>query len=156
MGKALTSGQILEKFSRVCRNHVLHGRCRLGEACTRDHTKLNQADTALLWNAAKELYPREFRGVENGPTADPKQKGDPPFCKFLETETGCHWGDKCQWRHDESRAELLRARKIRAERIRGPSRGQPSGGVHAQAWDPDNPWQNWGVPARTPADDAGL
>ena len=135
--------RICEKFANVCRNHVLHGRCRNGSSCPRDHTALKPHDLNALWDAAKELYPSEFRDRGADSPAN-GQGGKETICKHLKSHAGCTWGDSCQWLHNWSAAEQARVQKVRAARLGVDSpRSQPAGGVHAQAHDPDGAWSGW-------------
>ena len=138
------AGKILSKYQHVCRNHVLHGRCK-NPKCTRDHSDMSQKDLDSLWWAAKELFPHEFRDEPGDASAkDPKRIAAVPICKFLQSQTGCYYGSRCQWPHSHDPQEVARAQKVRAARSANQPSGRAAGGVHAQLWDPDhNPWATW-------------
>ena len=100
-----------------------------------------------MWWATKELLPNEFRdGTEDASATGRKREPEIPLCKYLKEPSGCHFGAKCQWRHDDTPQEIERARKIRAARVNHTPGTKAAGGVHAQLMDPDsyNPWVNWG------------
>ena len=45
---------VLRKYQRVCRDHALHGSCREGALCTRDHGGVSEAVKAELRQALRE------------------------------------------------------------------------------------------------------
>ena len=142
-GAKTKNQRICERFAKVCRNHVLHNRCRNGDSCPRDHTPLGQSDLNALWHAAKELYPSEFR-PRSGDSPASGQGAKEQLCMHLKAQKGCTWGDRCQWLHDWTAQEYARVQKVRAERLGAESpRNLPAGGVHAQAYDPDAAWSGW-------------
>ena len=143
-GSGMPAALVLDKFSWVCRNHILHGRCKLGAACPRDHRALPKADYQALMAAARELRPNEFKDGSEEASTRIQDKAEVPICKFLNTHRGCEWGDKCQWPHDDTPKEKKRAQAVRAARAAQSPWHKPAGGVHAQAiFDPDYPWDAW-------------
>ena len=148
------AGRVLTKFQHVCRNHLLHARCK-NPNCPRDHNPLSKNDVNELWNAAKELLPKEFRGGnEEASASDHRNRNaENSLCKFLRSPAGCYYGNKCQWKHNNSPEELARVQRIRAARANSFPSGQAAGGVHAQMWDPDspNPWATWTADPSGPA-----
>ena len=140
------AGKVLHRFQHVCRNHVLHDRCT-NPKCSRDHSDMSKKDLDSLWWAARTLLPHEFRESEGASAKDPKGLQKVPICKFLQSQTGCFYGTACQWPHSNDPREVERARKVRAGRSANQSAGRAAGGVHAQLWDPDNPWAEWTGPS---------
>ena len=146
------AGKILTKYQHVCRNHVLHGRCK-NPKCTRDHSDIPQKELASLRWAAKELFPQEFRGEpEDASVSGLKRNTVVPICSFLQSQTGCFYGSRCQWPHSHDPKEVARAQKVRAARNANRQYGRAAGGVHCQLWDPDtNPWAQWTAGSSEPA-----
>ena len=142
-GTATKSQITLERFKNVCRNHVLHARCRLGDRCPRDHRPLLQADINALWAASRDLHPNEFK-EGGGDTPANSQSGTVALCRYVNTRAGCTYGDECQWPHDHSAKEKARAQKVRAARAKEQeSATRVAPGAHAMCYDPDSAWYGW-------------
>ena len=118
---------------------MLHGRCKNGESCPRSHAQLGQRDLNALWDAARVLYPKEFKdGGEQASASVPT--GRLPICRFLNTRTGCHWDDKCKWPHNNSDAEQKRALKARADEAANGAQAPAATGLQDTSCDPDSTW----------------
>ena len=136
----------MDRFKNVCRNHVLHHRCRLGDRCPRDHRQLSQRDINALWYAAREHYPGEFNEGGGASPANSQANGQKnmAICRYLNTKSGCSYGDLCQWPHDSSQKERTRAQKVRATRDAEQSpANRVAPGAHAYCYDPDSAWYGW-------------